>query len=77
MKQYTDHDCLNKIIALAIEDGTITCDDIYHLVDLYGTNYEQISVDVLSLVYQRRKDKKKLEEMQTVYRRCKNGLQDV
>lgn len=67
-------DCLNKIVAIAIEDGTITCDDIHRLVDLYGTNHDQIAIDVLSMVYHRRRDKKKLEEMQTVYRKCKSGL---
>jgi len=66
--QFTTHSYLNKMIAVAIEDGTITVDDIYRLVDLYGSAHQDIAIDILSMVYQRRKDKKKLEELQRIYR---------
>jgi len=69
--QFTTHSYLNKMIAIAIEDGTITVDDIYRLVDLYGSSHQDIAIDILSMVYQRRKDKAKLEELQEIYR---NGL---
>jgi len=68
MTRYTTHDCLNKMIAVAIEDGTITVDDIYRLVDLYGSAHQFIAIDILSMVYERRKDNnKKLEELQRIY----------
>jgi len=69
--QFTTHSYLNKMIAIAIEDGTITVDDIYRLVDLYGSSHQDIAIDILSIVHQRRKDKAKLEELQEIYR---NGL---
>jgi len=68
-EEYTTHSYLNKMISIAIEDGTITADDIHRLVDLYGSNHEYIAVDILSMVYQRRKDKEKLERMQEIYRK--------
>jgi len=74
-EKYTTHAYLNKMISIAIEDGTVTADDIYRLVDLYGSNHEYVMVDILSMVYQRRKDKKKLEEIQLVYREYRSGLQ--
>jgi len=56
------------MIAVAIEDGTITVDDIYRLVDLYGSAHQFIAIDILSMVYERRKDNnKKLEELQRIY----------
>ena len=72
---FTTHEYLNKMIAIAIEDGTITSDDVYRLVDLYGSDHENVMIDILSMVYQRRKDKRKLEEIQTVYRQYRRGLQ--
>lgn len=70
--QFTTHSYLNKMIAIAIEDGTITVDDIYRLVDLYGSSHQDIAIDILSMVHQRCKNnKKKLEELQEIYR---NGL---
>jgi len=71
---YTTHEYLNKMISIAIEDGTITADDIYRLVDLYGSAHEYIAIDILSMVYERRKDKKKLEQLQEIYRNARKGL---
>jgi len=68
-EEYTTHSYLNKMISIAIEDGTITADDIYCLVDLYGSAHEYIAIDILSMVYQRRRDKEKLERLQEIYRR--------
>jgi len=68
MTNYTTHEYLNRMIEIAIEDGTITSDDVYKLTDLYGSNHENVMVDILSMVYQRKKDMKTLEEMQVVYR---------
>jgi hypothetical protein len=62
------------MIDIAIEDGTITSDDVYKLTDLYGSNHENVMVDILSMVYQRRKDMKTLEEMQVVYREYRASL---
>ena len=74
-EEYTTHAYLNKMISIAIEDGTVTADDIYRLVDLYGSDHENVMIDILSMVWQRRKDKKKLEEIQLVYREYRSGLQ--
>ena len=71
---YTTHAYLNRMIDIAIEDGTITSDDVYKLTDLYGSNHENVMVDILSMVYQRRKDMKTLEEMQVVYREYRASL---
>jgi len=73
-EEYTTHSYLNKMISIAIEDGTITADDIYRLVDLYGSAHEYIAIDILSMVYQRRRDKEKLERLQRVYREGRKGL---
>lgn len=72
-KKMTTSDCLNKLISIAIEDGTITYLDIHRLVEARGSNAEFIAIDVLSMVYERRKDLKKLEYMQSVYRDAKNN----
>jgi len=68
------HHYLNKIISIAIEDGTITSDDVFKLVDLYGSDHENVMIDILSMVYQRRKDTKKLKEIQSVYREYRSSL---
>jgi len=71
---YTAHDYLNKIIQIAIDDGTVTKDEMLRLVEAYGSNDDQIVIDILSMVYQRRKDHRRLEELQTIYRDHRNGL---
>jgi len=68
------HHCLNKMISIAIEDGTITSDDVFKLVDFYGSDHENVMISILSMVYQRRKDTKKLEEIQSVYREYRSSL---
>lgn len=72
---YTAHDYLNKIIQIAIDDGTVTEDEMLRLVEVYGSNDDQIVIDILSMVHQRRKDHRKLEELQAIYRDHRNGLQ--
>lgn len=72
---YTPHDYLNKIIQVAIDDGSITEDEIIRLIDIYGSDDEQITIDILSMVHQRREDKKKLQELQSIYRDYQKGLQ--
>lgn len=72
---YTDHPYLNKMIEIAIQDGTVTEKEIISLTEKIGSNHELIAVDILSMVYQRRKDRNKmLEKMQKVYRDYKNGI---
>lgn len=71
---YTAHDYLNKIIQIAIDDGTVTKDEMLRLIEAYGSNDDQIVIDILSMVYQRRKDHRRLEELQTIYRDHRNGL---
>lgn len=71
---YTAHDYLNKIIQIAIDDGTVTKDEMLRLVEAYGSNDDQIVIDILSMVYQRRKDHRRLEELQTIYRDHRNSL---
>jgi len=65
---YTDHDYLNRMISIAVDEEIVTEEEILSIVDLCGNNDDCIAVDVLSLVYQRRKDHQKLKEMQSVYR---------
>lgn len=73
MSKLTTSDCLNKMISIAIEDGTITYLDIHRLVEARGNNADFIAIDVLSMVHERRKDKQKLEHMQSIYRNWKNN----
>lgn len=72
---YTPHDYLNKIIQVAIDDGSVSEDEMIRLVDTYGSDDEQITIDILSMVHQRREDKKKLQELQSIYRDHRKGLQ--
>lgn len=66
----TDHAYLNEMIDLAISDGIVTEDEIEYLIEMYGTNHRLIAIDILSFVYQRRQDQKKiLTEMQEIYHR--------
>jgi len=72
---YTPHDYLNKIIQVAIDDGSVSEDEMIRLVDTYGSNDEQITIDILSMVHERREDNKKLLELQAIYRDHRKGLQ--
>jgi len=65
---YTDHDYLNRMISIAVDEGIVTEEEILSVVDRRGNNDDYIAIDILSLVYQRRKDHQKLKEMQSVYR---------
>lgn len=68
MESFTAHECLNKIIAIAIKDGTITASDVHQLIECHGGADEDITVDILSMIYQRRSDLKLLKEAQAIYR---------
>jgi hypothetical protein len=56
------------MISIAVDEGILTEEEILSVVDLCGSSDDCIAIDVLSLVYQRRKDHQKLREMQSVYR---------
>jgi uncharacterized protein (UPF0264 family) len=71
---YTDHAYLNRMVSLAIEYGAVTSEEAYILVGKYGSDHEHVMVDILWIVYRRCKDKKKLEEMQSVYREYRSSL---
>jgi len=66
---YTTHEYLNRMISIAIEDGIITDNDVVKIIDAHGSNDDEIAIDILSMVYQRRKDTVVLKEMQRIYRR--------
>lgn len=72
---YTDHPYLNKMIEIAIDDGMVTEKEVESITSRYGSNHEGMAIDLISAVYQRRKDRdnKTLERIQRVYRDHKNG----
>jgi len=73
---YTDHPYLNKMIEIAIDDGMVTKEEVESITSRYGSNHEGMAIDLISAVYQRRKDRRStgtLERIQRVYRDHKNG----
>jgi len=75
MMKYTSRDYLNRMIAVAIENGTITASDVHRLIDVHGGNDEAAMVDILSMIWQRKKDKELLESAQVVYKNYRSDKQ--
>lgn len=72
---YTDHPYLNQMIEIAIQDGTVTEKEVISVTGRYGNNDDNVAIDLISVVYQRRKDRSTTHErMQKVYRDHKNGI---
>ena len=72
---YTDHPYLNKMIEIAIQDGTVTEKEVISVTGRYGSNDDNVAIDLISMVYQRRKERSTThEQMQKVYRDHKNGI---
>ena len=65
--RYTTNDYLNKMIAIAIDDGTITANDIYVLIDQHGGNCEDIMIEIISIIWERKKDSRQLRDVQGVF----------
>ena len=65
--RYTTNDYLNKMIAIAINDGTITANDIYVLIDQHGGNCEDIMIEIISIIWERKRDSRQLKDAQNIF----------
>lgn len=65
--RYTSHEYLDHMIQMAIDDGCISQREIERLTDVYGNNHEGIMIDILSMIFQRRKDLGKLQRFQRIW----------
>ena len=66
--KYTSRDYLDRMIAVAVEDGSIGEGEVLRILEIHGSNNEGAMVDILSAIWQRRKDRKLLENAQKVYK---------
>jgi hypothetical protein len=56
------------MIAVALDEGIVTHDEVLSVVERHGNVHESVAIDVISLVYQRRRDCSDLREMQRIFR---------
>jgi len=65
---YTGQKYLNQMISVALDQEIVTQKEVLSILERHGAIDESIAIDIISTVYQRRRDCVELREMQRIFR---------